>query len=83
MRPKTPDELALSYSFIEFGSGTVSNNKDPRTRNTYKESKFIFISPNGKEYTDVMLLAEEFSITIEQARSRCARGNCGFSRRQK
>ena len=81
-RPKTNEELAVSYLNIEIIKRAEITNKDilPRVK---KASKYTFIDDSGEEFEDIVILAKKHNISVEQARSRCARGNCGFSRKHK
>lgn len=82
-RPKTQDELESRYSNVEISYGTQTQNKDQRKSACIKESKYIFIDNELEEFTDIRDLAKKHNIASNQARSRCARGNCGFSRKHK
>ena len=82
-RPKTAEELANAYSSVEVGSSNYSLNKDVQPVSYTKESKFIFVDSEGTEFEDIKELASKYGISVAQARSRCKRNNCGFSRKYK
>lgn len=81
-RPKTKEELLASYSDTEITQRVKVTNKDtlPKPKRT---SKYTFIDDSGEEFDNIAILAKKHNISVEQARSRCARNNCGFSRKHK
>lgn len=82
-RLKTEEELSHSYLDIELSYGTFVENKDTKPTVHTKQSKYIFIDSEQEEFTDINALAKKHNISKNQARSRCVRGNCGFSIKHK
>lgn len=82
-RPKTEEELAQAYSDVEISFGNFISDKDKRPVTSTRTSKYLFIDNTGEEFADVAKVASKHSISVNQARARCARGNCGFSRKHK